>query len=69
MAVHGTCDCFKAQVVQKAQWPIWEIIKHITLGPGFNSHQRFGQWLKVLTYLPNLANLFTLNLGKTPLGI
>ena len=58
---------FKAQVVQKTQWPIFESIRLIILGPGFNSHQSFGQWLKVLANLTNLANLFTRNLGKTPL--
>ena len=60
---------FEAQVIQKTQWPIWESIRLIILGPGFNSHQSFGQWLKVLANLANLANLFTRNLGKTPLGV
>ena len=54
---------------QKAQCPIWESIRLIILGPGFNSHQIFGQWLKVLTNLTNLANLFTRNLGKTPVRV
>ena len=30
----------------------------------FNSHQSFGQWLKVLA---NLTNLFSRDLGKTPM--
>ena len=65
MAVHGTDDCLsEAQVIQKAQWPIWESIRLIILGPGFN----FGQWLKVLANLTNLANLFSRNLGKTPMS-
>ena len=34
------------------------------LGPGFNSHQSFGQGLKFLT---NLTNLLSRNLGKTQL--
>ena len=54
-------------MVQKAQWPIWKSIRLILLGPGFNSHQSFGQWLKVLANLTNLANFFTCNLGTTPL--
>ena len=58
---------FKAQVVQKSQWPILESVRLIIVGPGFNSHQSFGQWLKVLANLTNLANLFTRNLRKTPL--
>ena len=60
---------FEAQVIQKTQWPIWESIRLIILGPGFNSHPSFGQWLKVLANLANLANLFTRYLGKTPLGV
>ena len=59
---------FEKQVVQKAQWPIWESIRLIILGPRFNSHQSFGQWLKILANLPNLANLVSCYLGKTPLG-
>ena len=39
------------------------------LGPGFNSHQNFGQWLKVLANLTNLANLYTRNLGKTRMAL
>ena len=35
--------------------------------PGFNSHQSFGQWLKVLANLTNLSNLFSSNLWKTPI--
>ena len=58
---------FEAQVAQKAQWPIWESIRLIILGPGFNSCQSFGQWLKVLTNLTNLTNLLSHNLGKTEL--
>ena len=46
-------------MVQKTQWPIWENIRLIILG--------FGQWLKVLANLTNLTNLFSGNLGKTPL--
>ena len=34
-----------------------------------NSHQSFGQWLKVLANLTNLTNLFSHNLGKTPLFV
>ena len=60
---------FKAQVVQKTQWPIWENIRLIILGPGFNSHESFGQWLKVLANLTSLINLFSHNLGKTPLFV
>ena len=56
-------------MVQKTQWPIWESIGLIILGSGFNSHQSFGQWLKVLANLIILANLFTQNLGKTPLPL
>ena len=56
-------------MVQKAQWPIWESTRLIILGLGFNSHQSFGQWLKVLANLTNLANLFTCNLGKTPMSV
>ena len=51
-------------MVQKTQWPIWERIRLIILGPGFNSHQSFGQWLKVLVNLANLTNLFGYILGK-----
>ena len=54
-------------MVQKDQWPILESIRLIIAGPGFNSHQSFGQWLKVLANLTNLANLFTRNLRKTTL--
>ena len=49
-------------MLQKAQWPIWESIRLIILGHGFNSHPSFGQWLKFLT---NLANLISHNLEKT----
>ena len=42
----------------------WEIITLTITEPGFNSHQRFGQWLKCLT---NLTNLLGHNLGKTQL--
>ena len=59
---------FEAQGAQKAQWPIWESIGLITLGPGLNSHQSFGQWLKFLTNLTNLTNLLSRNLGKTQMA-
>ena len=52
-------------MVQKVQWPIWESIRLIILGPGFNSHQSFGQQLEVLGNLANLTDLFSCNLGKT----
>ena len=51
-------------MVQKSQWPVWETIRLIILGNGLNSHQSFGQCLKVLA---NLINLFSRNLGKAPL--
>ena len=52
-------------MVQKPQWPIWENIRLILLGPGFISHQSFSQLLKFLTNLTNLATLLSRNLGKT----
>ena len=55
-------------MVQKAQWPDWESIRLIILVPGFNSHQSFDQWLKVLANLTNLANLVPNNLGKTEMS-
>ena len=54
-------------MVQKAQWPIWESIRLIIVGPGFNSHQSFGQCLNFLANLTNLTNLSSRNLGKTQL--
>ena len=51
-------------MVQKAQWPIWEGIRFIILGPEFKSHQSFGQWLKFLINLTNLTNLVSCNIGK-----
>ena len=57
---------FETQVTQKTQWPIWESIRLIIFGPGFNSHQSFGQWLKFLT---NLTNLLSRNLGKTQICV
>ena len=62
--MHGS-----AQVVQKAQRLIWESIRLKILWPGFNSHQSFGQWLKILTNLTNLTNLLSRNLGETELGL
>ena len=50
-----------AQVVQKGQWPT------VILGPGLNSHQSFGQWLKFVANLTNLTNLLSFNLGKIQL--
>ena len=47
--------------------PIWESIRLIILGPGFNSQQTFGQWLKFLTNLTNLTKLLSHSLGKTQL--
>ena len=52
-------------MVQKSQWPVWESIRLIIIGSGFNSHQSIGQWLKFLANLANLANLLSCNLGKT----
>ena len=52
---------FEAQVVQKSQWSIWQIIRLIILRSGFNSHETFGQWLEFLTYL---THLLSHNLGK-----
>ena len=34
-----------------------------------NSLQSFGQWLKVLANLTDLTNLFSRNLGKTPMTV
>ena len=63
IAVHGTGRLFEAQVVQKAQWPIWQSIRLINLGSGFYSHHSFDQWSN---FLVNLLNLLSRNLGKTP---
>ena len=52
-------------MVQQAQWPIWESTRLIILGPGFNSHQSFGQCLIFLTNLTNLTNVSSGILGKT----
>ena len=49
MVMHGAGDCLRL----------------INLGPGFNSHQSFGQWSKILA---NLLNLLSRNLGKTPMS-
>ena len=56
-------------MVQKTEWSISESIRLIILGPEFNSYQSFGQWLKVLVNLTNLANLFSRNLGNTLIGV
>ena len=53
---------FETQMVQKTQWPVWQGIGPVMLGPGFNSHQSFGQWLK---FLANLTNWLGRYLGKT----
>ena len=48
-AMHGSTwnwRLLEAQVVQKAQWPVWESIRLIILVPGFDPHQSFDQWLK-----------------------
>ena len=52
---------FEAQVVQKAQWPIWVSIRLIILGPGFNSHQSFSQCLRFLANLTNLLSCYLVN--------
>ena len=54
-------------MVQKTQWSIWESIRLKILGPRFNFHHSFGQWLKVLANLTDLTNLFSRDLGKTPM--
>ena len=55
MVLVGTGECFEVQVVQKAQWPIWESIGPIILG---------STSIKVLVSA-NLINLSSRNLGKT----
>ena len=51
-------------MVQKAKWPIWESIRLVILEPWFNSNQSFDQQFN---FLANLTNLFSCNLGKTPM--
>ena len=51
--MHGTSE--------KALWPIWQVIRLVFLGPGFNPHQSFVQ---CLIFLTNLTNVLSRNLGK-----
>ena len=56
-------------MVQKVQWPIWENISPVILGPGFNPYQSFDWSFICLITLTNLTNLLIVrsNLGKIQL--
>ena len=43
----------------------WRPLLRGILDPPLNSHQGFGQWLKLLTNLTNLTNFLSCNSGKT----
>ena len=60
---------FEEQLAQKALWPIWQSIRPIFLGPGFQPYQCFTQWLHFLANLTNLTNLLSLNYRKTQLSV
>ena len=61
MAIHRTCDWFEAWVVQKSQWPVWEGIRLVILGPEFKSLPKFCLVFNILTNSTHLTNLLSRN--------